>query len=210
MINEPVVFNEVEFIYKNHKVVWEYIGEGWSGEYDSEDPGDTPLLRFSCYRFDYNTEGGWKELEDASYCTRMPVTAPLRALALAAAVIMEAILDGAYKRRLEELSWFCPEDFDSSGKVKNPEFSPCTHPDHTAHESCIDRAVACSPHCKCCLGPAAVPVYKNNAELGVGKDVRSDDLGLFHEIWAAAQLLPGEGIEDGVSRIVDILKLKKE
>lgn len=26
-----------------------------------------------------------------------------------------------------------------------------------------------------------------------------------HELWAAAQLAPGEGIEDGVSRIEDIL-----
>ncbi len=28
---------------------------------------------------------------------------------------------------------------------------------------------------------------------------------LAHEIWAAAQLLPGEGIEDGVSRILELL-----
>ena len=27
-----------------------------------------------------------------------------------------------------------------------------------------------------------------------------------HELWAAAQLMPGEGIEDGVRRIVDLLK----
>ena len=29
---------------------------------------------------------------------------------------------------------------------------------------------------------------------------------LAHEIWAAAQLLPGEGIEDGIIRIVRILE----
>ena len=46
-----------------------------------------------------------------------------------------------------------------------------------------------------------------NAELSGGEAVRSDDLlDLAHEIWATAQLLPGEGIEDGVERIVDILK----
>ena len=46
-----------------------------------------------------------------------------------------------------------------------------------------------------------------NAELNGGEAVRSDDLlGLAHEIWATAQLLPGEGIEDGVERIVDLLK----
>ena len=27
-----------------------------------------------------------------------------------------------------------------------------------------------------------------------------------HEIWAAAQLMPGEGIEDGVRRIEDLMK----
>lgn len=31
---------------------------------------------------------------------------------------------------------------------------------------------------------------------------------LAHEIWAAAQLTPGEGIEDGVERIMNILKEK--
>lgn len=29
--------------------------------------------------------------------------------------------------------------------------------------------------------------------------------GLAHEIWAAAQLMPGEGILDGVKRIAEIL-----
>lgn len=29
---------------------------------------------------------------------------------------------------------------------------------------------------------------------------------LAHEVWAAAQLMPGEGIEDGVKRVVDILE----
>ena len=28
---------------------------------------------------------------------------------------------------------------------------------------------------------------------------------IAHEMWAAAQLVPGEGVEDGVDRIVDIL-----
>lgn len=31
-------------------------------------------------------------------------------------------------------------------------------------------------------------------------------LDVAHEIWATAQLLPEEGIEDGVHRIVEILK----
>ena len=36
------------------------------------------------------------------------------------------------------------------------------------------------------------------------KNINLNDLA--HEIWAAAQLLPQEGIEDGVKRIVKIIK----
>jgi len=39
------------------------------------------------------------------------------------------------------------------------------------------------------------------------KDYKNINLNdLAHEIWAAAQLLPQEGIEDGVKRIVKILE----
>lgn len=31
----------------------------------------------------------------------------------------------------------------------------CTHPDHTDEVTCEERAVACSPHCECCLGVSA-------------------------------------------------------
>ncbi len=30
--------------------------------------------------------------------------------------------------------------------------------------------------------------------------------GLAHEVWAAAQLIPGEGIVDGIDRIVKVLR----
>jgi hypothetical protein len=33
--------------------------------------------------------------------------------------------------------------------------------------------------------------------------------GLAHELWSAAQLLPGEGIEDGVARIADLIAQAK-
>lgn len=33
-----------------------------------------------------------------------------------------------------------------------------------------------------------------------------DVLSLSHEIWAAAQLAPGEGIEDGCARVAAILR----
>ena len=40
--------------------------------------------------------------------------------------------------------------------------------------------------------------------------LKSERVGLAHEIWASAQLMPGEGIADGVSRIISILSRYKE
>lgn len=101
-------FKEIALTKGNRRVIWEYIGEGWSGDYNEDDPQDTPLLRFSCFRRDGKE---WGEMPDASYCTRMPLNSPAKILKEAAKIIVEAIQDCQYKRRLEELSWFCPEDF---------------------------------------------------------------------------------------------------
>jgi len=53
----------------NVRIDLEWIGEGWSGDYDPDEPLDDPLLRFSVYRQDDN--GEWQEVDDASYCTRL-------------------------------------------------------------------------------------------------------------------------------------------
>ena len=107
---------DLELARGTHKVVWEYIGEGWSGDYNPEDSEDTPLLRFSCYECDEHgftmDADAWRQMDDASYCTRMPVGTPVQVLARAAGIILEAIEDVNYKKRLEELSWFCPDDFE--------------------------------------------------------------------------------------------------
>lgn len=50
----------------NIKVEWEYIGEGWYGDFDPTDPTDEPLLRFSVQTLE---EGEWEYAHDASYCT---------------------------------------------------------------------------------------------------------------------------------------------
>jgi len=39
------------------RVELEWIGEGYEGDYDPEDPEDVPLLRFTVYR----REGDWWE-----------------------------------------------------------------------------------------------------------------------------------------------------
>ena len=54
------------------KVEWAYIGEGYNGDYDPSDPDDVELLRFYVYHID---DGEWVEVEDASYCTNMPLRA---------------------------------------------------------------------------------------------------------------------------------------
>lgn len=97
------------------RVVWEYIDEGFSGDYNEKDPTDQPLLRFSCYEYSIgsitdNVVAEWVQMDDASYCTRIPVGASTRSLARLAAVILDVIQEPDYKKRLEELSWLGPED----------------------------------------------------------------------------------------------------
>jgi len=110
-----IEFSEIMLQRGNKRVEWEWIGEGLDGDYDPNDPEDIPLLRFSCSEFNTPEEGdiddGWKQMDDASYCTRMPVTSSLHDLTKAAVIILEAIEDCCYKKRLEELSWLCTEDF---------------------------------------------------------------------------------------------------
>jgi hypothetical protein len=107
-------FEELEISRGNVEVVFEYIGEGNSGDYDPRDPRDEPLLRFSIYRKDPADVNGRKECEDASYCTQIPITTD-RALVHRLA---EHILDVVYwdveercsvKKLCERLSWITPE-----------------------------------------------------------------------------------------------------
>lgn len=48
-------------------------------------------------------------------------------------------------------------------------------------------------------------VLKYFLEMNLG-NLKSNYNNLAHELWAAAQLTPGEGIEDGVNRVVGILE----
>jgi hypothetical protein len=102
-------FKEIEVICGDKRVTWEYIGEGNEGDYNPDDPEDTPLLRFSC---DKMVDGAWEGMENASYCTQMPINSSRRDLLIAAGIILEAIdTDASYKRDLERLSWLCTSDF---------------------------------------------------------------------------------------------------
>jgi hypothetical protein len=99
------------------------IGEGLSGDYNPDDPDDVNLLRFDAYVNNPDTDedysGGWLEIEDASYCTRLPADSDMEALEKAAKLIHSRYRDviGSYddylngpsvKKLGEELSWIEP------------------------------------------------------------------------------------------------------
>lgn len=103
-----LTFTDLEIIQGDVKVVWEWLGEGWSGDYNEKDPQDSPLLRFSCFR---RAGKEWNEFQDNSYCTRLPIDTLPEYLEMAANSIIDAVNSSWPKRRLEELSWLCPDDF---------------------------------------------------------------------------------------------------
>jgi hypothetical protein len=85
------------------KVTMEYIGEGYNGDYNPEDPKDEPLVRFSV-----DCEG--MELCDASYCTEIPVsTSEEKVIGYARQILHEVKgpLESGHsiKRLCERLSW---------------------------------------------------------------------------------------------------------
>lgn len=96
-----------ELVRDNHKVEWEDLGEGFGGDYTGE-KDDVALLRFSCYE---RIGTKWEPMEDASYCTRLPVGSPEKWLHNASESILTVLERSSYKRGLEELSWYSPSDF---------------------------------------------------------------------------------------------------
>lgn len=51
---------------KSYEVQWDFIGEGYSGDYDEKDPDDKPLWRLDL--FDIQAEE-----QVVSWCTQLPV-----------------------------------------------------------------------------------------------------------------------------------------
>lgn len=97
------------------KVEWVELGEGWSGDYDEDDPDDEELLRFdvSIWRPDCDDvpdSGDWHDPGDASYCTRFPVSATPEQRKAGLELIMDAVYEDAtnghsIKKICEHLSW---------------------------------------------------------------------------------------------------------
>jgi hypothetical protein len=108
-MNTYQTFDDVEVIRDNIRLAWEYIGEGWNGDHDEEDPDDTPLLRFSI-EWRENADSDWDGLEDASYCTGLPIDTDANTLREYADNIIDSLSSTkerpiGYKRALELWSW---------------------------------------------------------------------------------------------------------
>lgn len=91
-------------LVRNHrKVTFSHIGEGWNGDYNPNDPDDTPLLRFDIYEM---VNGEWEQMDDASYCTGLSVDADPETIREALEVVMNSTYDlERVKREAERLSW---------------------------------------------------------------------------------------------------------
>ena len=98
-----------ELIRDTVRVELEDIGEGYNGDYDPDDPNDTPLLRFTV-SIHYVDEDQWYQIDDASYCTRLPVSITEEQANSVLNLIMNEVYDAviggnSIKRRCEMLSW---------------------------------------------------------------------------------------------------------
>lgn len=81
---------------------WEYIGEGFDGQYDHENPNDVPRLRFSCYKT-YKCEEP-VPIPDASYCTLMTPYTDKTILVAYGLAVLDALESGTYKHTLEKIT----------------------------------------------------------------------------------------------------------
>lgn len=102
-------FKDIEVVSENGlvKVVLEYIGEGYQGDYDPEDSEDEPLLRYSLYR--KNDDDDWDAVDDGTYCTYLSVNDDRDKLVQVANTILLQVKDGLtsynrQKRLYERLS----------------------------------------------------------------------------------------------------------
>lgn len=116
---QPHNFEDLDIEQGGYRVTWEWLGEGQCGDYNPNDPADTPLLRFSCWQQSVSEDTDWIELDDSSYCTLMPIGTPVPVLAWMAGRILQEIRDSpeAYRRRLQELSWCEPDWFENRNGV---------------------------------------------------------------------------------------------
>ena len=74
-VSSPNTRGDVSIHYQGLRLDLRDIGEGMSGEYNPQDPGDTPLLRLNLHHR-HPATGELTELPDTSCCTGVDATAP--------------------------------------------------------------------------------------------------------------------------------------
>lgn len=90
------------------RVSFEHIGEGYSGEYNPNDPEDRRLLRF--YIEERDEDGDWNDVDNGSFCTTLTTDTSIKDLVnyltLIWGRVWEKLLAGeSIKRECEKLSW---------------------------------------------------------------------------------------------------------
>jgi len=89
------------------KVEYDWMGEGKNGDYQPDDPDDSPLLRFTVYQLKGAT---WCPIDESSNITLMPITTSEETLGKLARYILNIVknhvLNGRkIKGECERLSW---------------------------------------------------------------------------------------------------------
>lgn len=95
-------FDDIEAQEGDVKVVFEYIGEGYCGEYrESGKEDDAPLLRFTIHEKYYVNDGSgtdhpdwnWVEVDSGSYCTTVTIDTPKEIVEKFAKHILDEVKD---------------------------------------------------------------------------------------------------------------------
>lgn len=91
---------------------WYDAHEGLCGDYNPKDPNDIRLLRFDIY---IKKDGDWEPVDDASYCTRVPLgTDTVTLVKLLYSIykeydnVLSSDPDASVKKLGEALSWIEP------------------------------------------------------------------------------------------------------
>ena len=85
---------------EKYRLVWEWIGEGNSGDYDSCDPEDVPFLRANLELWEDGEKG--EEGDDLSYCTLAPTNTPKSELLRMACELFSYLHEGRTPRGVME------------------------------------------------------------------------------------------------------------
>lgn len=101
-------------------VEWSELGEGIDGDYQPDDAEDVELLRFDVSR---KVGDSWEAIDDASYCTQVPVSATPDQRMKGLQLIMDEVYEWAsqgysIKKVCERLSWISLESINTGIVVK--------------------------------------------------------------------------------------------